>query len=510
MSPHNIPQKLKQHPLATILCIGFILRLAFLFASQHYYYPDEIYQTLEPAYRLVHGYGLIPWDYSYGLRSWLVPGILALPLALSNLLSLTQPAHYLTVFRLTLILLSLAPIAAGYLLIHHLTQKKTLAIIAAVSLAIWYELIYFAPRPFTETLSVAIFALSLITYLAPTRKHLPPRWQQTQLLLASFLATLGVFIRPQYLLIGGALLFWFWLRQRHLRVPIAIAAFAGAGIIGLTDALTYGTWWVHLINNVTISYHMGISQIFGSKPWWFYLSTLTATTSGLFWFSIVKPHNKKLHYLQLLIIGLVLIHSAIPHKEYRFLFGIIPLWLSLTSINLHQRISHSNWHHHATKLTLLIITGVSVIGLLHQLPFQETAYPRHPLLTDPSMTLYKDLSKETTVCGLYDVTRQWVYTGGFSYIGKPIQLYSQEYQPKKDTYVNYLATVEPYQSDNASLVATYPAHSIYQNGQRQTLSEYYLYKLNRGCQTDPQYSPYRSFKPVEAALKTKPLTKYEF
>ena len=40
-------------------------------------WPDEIFQTLEQAHRLAFGYGIVPWEFRAGARSWLLPGLLA-------------------------------------------------------------------------------------------------------------------------------------------------------------------------------------------------------------------------------------------------------------------------------------------------------------------------------------------------------------------------------------------------------------------------------------------------
>jgi len=42
-------------------------------------HPDEVFQSLEQAHRLVFGYGAVPWEFEYGARSWLLPGMLAGP-----------------------------------------------------------------------------------------------------------------------------------------------------------------------------------------------------------------------------------------------------------------------------------------------------------------------------------------------------------------------------------------------------------------------------------------------
>ena len=59
------------------LFIAFALRAYIALAGNFILHPDEILQYLEPAHRLVFGYGIISWEYYYGSRSWLVPGFVA-------------------------------------------------------------------------------------------------------------------------------------------------------------------------------------------------------------------------------------------------------------------------------------------------------------------------------------------------------------------------------------------------------------------------------------------------
>jgi len=40
-------------------------------------WADEIFQTLEQGHRLAFGYGLVPWEFRVGARSWLLPGVIA-------------------------------------------------------------------------------------------------------------------------------------------------------------------------------------------------------------------------------------------------------------------------------------------------------------------------------------------------------------------------------------------------------------------------------------------------
>src|SRR3546814_10581353 len=62
--------------VAGIMVLGIVLRIAATWPlSMHH--PDEVIQYLEQAHRLVFGYGVIPWDYRFGIRLLLLPFLLA-------------------------------------------------------------------------------------------------------------------------------------------------------------------------------------------------------------------------------------------------------------------------------------------------------------------------------------------------------------------------------------------------------------------------------------------------
>ena len=77
--------------LLPVLALAFAARAAKALSGDFVLHPDEIMQYLEPAHRLVFGNGVIYWEYFYGARSWLVPGLVAGVLKLFDIVGLGQP-----------------------------------------------------------------------------------------------------------------------------------------------------------------------------------------------------------------------------------------------------------------------------------------------------------------------------------------------------------------------------------------------------------------------------------
>ena len=72
--------------IATILLVAVVLRI-LAFSPYAIHHPDEAVQYLEQAHRLAFGSGLVPWEYRFGMRSWLLPVLLAGPMALGEVIA---------------------------------------------------------------------------------------------------------------------------------------------------------------------------------------------------------------------------------------------------------------------------------------------------------------------------------------------------------------------------------------------------------------------------------------
>src|ERR1700739_4684163 len=80
--------------LAILVVLAIALRLVPILVQPSAVWPDEIFQATEPAHRLVYGSGLVAWEFQFGVRSWLLPGVIAALMELARLAG-DGPDYYL-------------------------------------------------------------------------------------------------------------------------------------------------------------------------------------------------------------------------------------------------------------------------------------------------------------------------------------------------------------------------------------------------------------------------------
>src|SRR4051812_13331651 len=146
--------------LLTIMALAFFVRLFAILVFPSLHHPDENYQTLEQAHRFGFGYGVETWDFEEGIRSLVIPYLLAGVFSLTAPI-LGGPQGYIYTAQILLAAVSLLAVAAAYRM--GLNTSRTHALVVGIVAATWFELVYFSFRPLTEALSTdfLIVALSL-------------------------------------------------------------------------------------------------------------------------------------------------------------------------------------------------------------------------------------------------------------------------------------------------------------------------------------------------------------
>ena len=420
--------------LPPLLALAFAVRAAVALAGDFVLHPDEIMQYLEPAHRLAFGNGVVYWEYFYGARSWLVPGAVAGVLKLFDAVGLGQPWWYVDGVKLLFCAVSLT-IPAGMYCFARRHFSEAAARVALVAGAFWYELAGFAHKPLTEFVAAAplVGLLALCVHPAPDRPRAVAQ--------AAALAVLAAAIRLQYAPVALLLLGIVFLRTRLKLLLLAAAAVAFCAV-GVFDALTWDGGLFHsYVTNVRFNLILGEMRS-GESPAYQFLWWLTLAGGGLSVLSLAGALRSPRRYALLLaVIALVLLsHSLQAHKEYRFVFAVIPLWL-LIGADLVVRVQR--WitgrraaGAHAARWTFGLAAGifaaVSLAGMLNALPYQERvsqAWSRETGVTgfvrdqDPIFAAYRYLARAPGVAAVWQVDRAYFNLPGYYYLHRTIPFY---------------------------------------------------------------------------------------
>ena len=257
------------------------------------------------------------WEYFYGARSWLVPGLVAGVLKLFDIVGLGQPAWYVGGVKLVFCAISLLIPASMYFFARwHFGE--TAARVALIMGAFWYELVGFAHKPMTEFVATAL----LVSLLALCVRPAPDRLRVV--LAVAVLAVLVAAIRVQYAPLALLVFGLFFLRTGK-KMQLALAAATVFVAVGVFDAITWDgslfhSYLAYTRLNLTLD-----DLITSTSPAWEYLYWLLIASVGLVSLCVLAALRDLRRYaLMLTLIALtLLIHSTQSHKMYRFIFAVI-------------------------------------------------------------------------------------------------------------------------------------------------------------------------------------------
>ena len=475
-----------------VLALAFAARAAVALSGDFILHPDELMQYLEQGHRLAFGNGILYWEFFYGARSWLTPALIAGVLKLFDAAGLGQPVWYVGGVKLVFCAISLL-IPAGMYFFARRHFDEAAARVALLAGAFWYELVGFAHKPLTEFTATAVLMALLALCVRPSPHRPGTAW------LAALLAVLAAAIRMQYAPLALVLLGLYFLRAGPGAAPTPpgpMTAFSrkgatpgvgatpgeggtpGKGVagartqlvlasgmfflaVGVFDALTWdgGLFHSYLTN---VRFNVVLSGVGGSSdsPAYQYLWWLALAGAGLSALCVAAALRDLRRYGFLLsLVALVLIlHSAQAHKEYRFIFAVIPLWL-LVGAGLVARLAlpaalalPAGPAATATPAALAAraagtgrtvrvyavvagaaFAGVSLAGILNALPWQHRVYegaytPRGIVIRfirgqDPVFRAYRYLAEAPGVDGVWHIDRHYHSLPGYYYLHRKIPFY---------------------------------------------------------------------------------------
>ena len=481
--------------LGGIVAFAFALRMVAWFAFPNQIWPDEHFQSLEQAHRVVFGYGIVPWEFREGTRSWILPGFLAGPMAATSVVTSSVTA-YLAACAGVLCAIAVVPVWSTFRVALAAFGIRA-AIVAAAVMAFWFELVFFAPKALNEAVAGNCLVVGvLLTDRIVRARRGGADITARRVLVASALLALASMLRIQ-LAVGafGCFLYLLWPLPARLRWRSLIAGAAVVLLAGLLDWVTWDYPFQSFIENVRINIVVGRSEQYGTASWYSYFEVYARVWGvwGLLVLALAALGARSHPLLAVIALLVLATHIPIGHKEYRFAYPAMILVIALAGIGS-AHVVHWVERKKTARVASLASAGLITIWLAASLQgavgFHESrtrlavtygTSQWHWVFRQGTMLATKALGNDPTVCGIGLIGLNVYSTGGYTYLHRPD--------------VHFYETLKPEHIPGLKRqVNVYLVHASFRIGAQfgdftldRCIVEACIYRRSGGCEPIPDY-----------------------
>lgn len=316
------------------LCLAF--RIANSLLIQTYFNPDEHWQALEVAHRIVFGYGHLTWEWRKGIRSYFHPLVFAVLYKVLALFGLDTPWFMVHAPRLLQALFS----AVGDLYFYRLSNAIFGNFVAKWALfsqlANWFMFFCFN-RTLSNSLETVLTLVGL--YYWPCMRASPSKAPLVLRKWGLAIAALACAIRPTsaitWVYVG---LLELAVTRDRLKFLVLEVVPIGALVLGLScllDRLMYGSWVIVPLNFLKFNFLSSGGDYYGTHKWhWYFSQGFTVMLFTFLPFSIAGSIKSKCWKLSGLIAWVLIVYSIQGHKEFRFVLPMLPIALMFSGYSL--------------------------------------------------------------------------------------------------------------------------------------------------------------------------------
>lgn len=337
-----------------------LVRILSVFLVQTWYVPDEYWQSTEVAHKQVFGYGANTWEWKYGIRSYLYPSLISIIYFALKFTGLDYPEALIYLPRLFQSLLSAA---ADYHFYKWTGGRKWALFLILIS---WFWF-YTSGRTLLQTMETVLVTIGLSVFPFKTGKL---AYYEKENNLWVWLAVISVFLRPSSAPIWIVLAIYNTLTtnqgrlQLFLRTYLPIGLMAGGSLVAL-DTYLYGRFIVTPWEFFRFNVLYDIASFYGQHPWHWYLTQGLPAILGInllpvLWAIYNILHRPKEHRIGMVLLTAASLHIAlysfIPHKEFRFVLPLLPIFLYLAQDVIVP------WSRKAKRWQLYLVAGSIFLG----------------------------------------------------------------------------------------------------------------------------------------------------
>jgi hypothetical protein len=412
--------------LLVFLLLGLFLRVGAAMRFPNADWPDEIFQTQEPAHHLAYGYAVVTWEWRVGVRSWVFPAFLAGVMRATDWIS-SGSQGYQWGITVVLSLISLTTVWFGFAWAKRAGGTEA-ALVAAGACAIWYELIYYGPKTLNEVM--AAHALLPGLYLGRYGERFE---EKKRMFLAGIFCGLALALRPQLApAVGFAALYFCYPNWRKRTLPLATGLLLPVMCFGLVDMVTWKSPFHSYVSYYFSDVRRGVPtpNRFRRMPWHWFIDVLLMHLGPVCFLVVMGIRRSPfLGWVALIVLAS---HSIFHHKELRWIYPLMPLEITLAALGVMEIVTALNAGRSSPLSPRAIVAGgLAFVALNSCLLAPEINWRRAagPLIA------FDRLSGDSTLCGVGVYKIGWWDLGGYAHLHEnvPIFILDQDSDLKEGT-----------------------------------------------------------------------------
>jgi hypothetical protein len=298
------------------------------------------------------------------------------------------------------------------------------------------ELVYFGARTLSEVVAGHLLVVALYV-LEPGYRVSSYR----RLFVGGALLGLVLVTRIQLAPAVAIVALWTnWRGDRERILSMLTGAAAVLVAAGILDAATLGYPFASIWRYVVYNLYYGVSSTFGVEPGSYYLLGELGVWGGACATLLVLTTLGALRMPLLLVVAVSIFatHSAIAHKEYRFIYPTVLLLMVLSSIGLAQIADWArDWliDRGKARTVAILASNALALGWWCLASYQVWNGPTltgHRQRMHDSLAAASFVAQRPAICGigLYGLNGEdWGVYGGYTYFHRPAPIY----WPKDET-----------------------------------------------------------------------------
>jgi len=435
--------------LVAVLAVAAAARLWLALVDDGIFWPDEIFQSIEPAHQRAFGYALLPWEYTSGARSWLLPMLLAPLLRLGAALGGDRPRAYLMLVRVVFVGLSVATTYGVYALGRKLRVSPARAVVGAALFALLPPAMLLAPRAFSENASalLIVFGAVLLADEDPSPRAIAG---------AGLVLGVATILRVQNVLVCVTAVGWLAARRRWRGAALLVAVLAACALAdGALDRLTWGGWFQSAREYWRGNFVRGYAGMMGRQPATYYLTAFVSSSgaAAIVLLALAAVGSWRARGVAAIALVYLVAYSCVGPKELRYASPVWPLLCALAAVGI-ERLAEVRPRLGTATSAVALAAALLAAATVPRLTFAALGSPGGAVPIVDSRGAYNRAlaaaHDRTDLCGLVLPTER-TGSGGMSWLHRRVPVYGREDAPPAEQH-HYNYTIELGRDGSAALV----------------------------------------------------------